>query len=161
MKIKKYLNDEFKTVSHYIEIFDTKELKRYEIERKLKKDNNLGEYKLCIDQLDMALPPKTPFVCNQLYFDSVKATLISDEYISITLNFYLADNKIFDMHYFLIESPHFYDIHDEINKTLIARFYRALMALNAIKEQNQTIDEMIKKAIQFQFTLIDFKKGAY
>ena len=164
--IKENLNDEFKTVSHYIEIFDTKELKRYEIERKLKKDNNLdfyhkSEYKLCIDQLDMALPPKAPFVCNELYFDSVKATLISDEYISIILNFYLADNKIFDMHYFLIESPHFYDIHDEINKTLIARFYRALMALNAIKEQNQTIDEMIKKAIQYQFSLIDFKNETY
>ena len=56
--IKENLNDEFKTVSHFIEIFDTKELKRYEIERKLKKDNNLdfyhkSEYKLCIDQLNV------------------------------------------------------------------------------------------------------------
>lgn len=171
MKIKKYLNDEFKTVSHYIEIFDTERVKRYEIERKLKKDNNSdfyykSEYQLCIDQVGFKLRPQSrsdyaPFFCNQLYFDSVKAKFSGGESISIDLEFYLADNIIFNMHYFLIESPHFYDIHDEINKTLIARFYRALMALNAIKEQNQTIDEMIKKAIQYQFSLIDFKKGAY
>lgn len=164
--MKKRLNDEFKVCSHYVEIFDVKEHKRYEIERKLQKTNNFdfdykSEYQLSIDQMGLKLPAHAPFICNQLYFDSVKALFISDEYISIDLEFYLADNIIFNMHYFLIESPHFSSIHDELNKTLIVRLSRALTALDAIKEQNQSIDEMIKKAIHRQFLDIDFRNEIY
>lgn len=137
-------------LSHYINIVDGDKL--YEIEKNLE-DNNykISSFNSCLGNNSHFLSIKSInySLSNNLYFNDFKIyfNFSSSFTFSVKIFFYMNENKVFDMSFFLSENQLLMQSHEELNNALIIKLIHALNALEEFKEKamlDEKIDEVFK-----------------
>lgn len=150
MEINKRFNKRFQVSSHYVHIADGD--KRYEIEKNLE-DNTykISSFNSCLGDNSHFLSIKSInySLSNNLYFNDFKIHFnFSSLFIfSVKILFYMNENKVFDMSFFLTENQLLMQSPEELNNALIIKFIHALNTLEEFKEKTM-LDEKINEVFK-------------